>query len=95
MKLFFSNQASILFQNLKNTDPERTEAALRILRDMMEHPFEGLGEPVALEGEFSGLWQRRFGPADRIVYSVDADKVIVYAVGNAQEVHWDIGQSWR
>ena len=31
----------------------------RILNELSEHPFEGIGKPEQLKYEFSGLWSRR------------------------------------
>jgi len=30
-----------------------------LVRDIERHPFEGLGKPEPLKGEYSGLWSRR------------------------------------
>ena len=47
----------------------------RLLEDMAEHPFIGIGKPEALKYELAGYWSRRINSEHRIVYRV-VDEVI-------------------
>lgn len=42
----------------------------RLLEDMSEHPYIGIGKPEALKYELSGYWSRRINTEHRIVYRV-------------------------
>ena len=42
-----------------------------LLRDIMAHPYEGLGKPEALRYELSGKWSRRISKEDRLIYTFD------------------------
>jgi toxin YoeB len=40
-------------------------------------PFEGIGKPEALKGNLHGFWSRRIDEANRLVYQVDDNNIIV------------------
>ena len=42
----------------------------RLLEDMSEHPYIGIGKPEALKYELAGYWSRRIDSEHRIVYRV-------------------------
>lgn len=48
-----------------------------LVRDMMRSPFEGIGKPEPLKWGLSGAWSRRIGAANRIVYTVDRDRLVI------------------
>lgn len=50
-----------------------------LLRDIIRNPFTGIGKPEPLKGSLSGLWSRRINDADRIVYAVQDDSIIIIA----------------
>ncbi|MDQ0421888.1 toxin YoeB [Peteryoungia aggregata LMG 23059] len=41
-----------------------------LIRDMVRHPFEGIGKPEPLKGTLKGMWSRRITREHRIVYAV-------------------------
>lgn len=47
----------------------------RLLEDMSEHPYIGIGKPEALKYELAGYWSRRINSEHRIVYRVIEDVV--------------------
>lgn len=44
-----------------------------LLNDINRHPFEGLGKPEPLKGNYKGFWSRRIDDANRIIYRVTDD----------------------
>ncbi|MCA6422737.1 MAG: Txe/YoeB family addiction module toxin [Flavobacterium sp.] len=40
----------------------------KILIELENTPFEGIGKPEALKYELTGFWSRRINQKDRIVY---------------------------
>lgn len=48
-----------------------------LLRDMQRSPFEGVGDPEPLKGNYSGWWSRRIDGANRIVYREKDGAIIV------------------
>ena len=47
----------------------------RLLEDMAEHPFIGIGKPEALKYDLAGYWSRRINTEHRIVYRVIDDVI--------------------
>ena len=41
-----------------------------LIKDCARSPFNGLGKPEPLKGEFAGLWSRRIDDEHRMVYRV-------------------------
>lgn len=52
----------------------------KILFELSETPFEGIGNPEALKYEFSGYWSRRINAKDRMIYKVEENIVTVTIV---------------
>jgi len=46
-----------------------------LLKDVSRTPFEGIGKPEPLHGNFTGYWSRRVNEKDRLIYTV-ADEVV-------------------
>ena len=51
----------------------------RLLTDIDRSPFDGLGKPELLKFELSGYWSRRINEADRLIYKVEKETIIVIA----------------
>ena len=52
----------------------------KLLADILEHPFTGIGKPEPLKGEQHGLWSRRITDEHRLVYSISNGMVYVYVL---------------
>lgn len=42
----------------------------RLIEDILQHPYNGLGKPEALKYELSGLWSREIDKGNRLIYEV-------------------------
>lgn len=51
----------------------------QLVRDIERDPFAGIGKPEPLRHEFSGLWSRRIDQANRLVYEIAGDTVVIYS----------------
>jgi toxin YoeB len=58
-----------------NTDRRMALRLLRIVRETLRNPFEGIGKPEPLKHLDPNTWSRRLSDADRIVYCVYDDRV--------------------
>ena len=47
-----------------------------LLKDISRHPFSGIGKPESLRHK-PGYWSRRIDEANRIVYKVDDNQIII------------------
>ena len=52
------------------TDRRTALRLLRIVRETIRNPSEGIGKPEPLRGELQGLWSRRLTQEHRVVYQV-------------------------
>jgi len=43
----------------------------------MRNPFDGIGKPEPLKENLSGYWSRRIDEANRLVYKVEKNYIIV------------------
>lgn len=70
------------FEDLAWWIQQDRKIALRIIRlieNIQQTPFEGLGKPEPLKHELRGLWSRRIDQEHRLVYEVREDKIRVLA----------------
>jgi len=56
-----------------------------ILKDIDRQPFSGIGKPEPLVGDKQGYWSRRIDEANRIVYKVEQNQVVIVQCGG----HYD------
>ena len=49
-----------------------------LLKDIMEHPYTGIGKPEPLKYDLAGKWSRRINSEHRLIYSVKEDIITVY-----------------
>ncbi len=85
MKLEFLPGALGAYKALKVSSPERAAKIKEILRDTLEHPDTGLGEPTRLSGQYLGVWMRRLSAKDELYYIFDSEKVVVIAFSENEE----------
>lgn len=49
----------------------------RLLKNIEETPFKGLGKPEPLKHNWTGYWSRRITQEHRLVYKVTEDQIFV------------------
>ena len=77
MKLIFSPLAAKQWEEWKKVDPATAKRIKRLLQDILEHPYSGIGKPEPLKFELAGKWSRRINGTDRIVYQVIGEMIEV------------------
>lgn len=86
MEVIFIGKAE---KDLKEWKPAGNVLVLKWIRklieDIQENPFEGIGKPEPLRFGLSGKWSRRITEKNRIVYEIYEDKVKVYSL----KVHYE------
>ena len=53
-----------------------------ILRDIDRNPYSGIGKPEPLKQNKQGYWSRRIDEANRIVYKVENDQIVIVQCGS-------------
>jgi toxin YoeB len=57
---------------MREKDKKLHKALCKILKEMMRaDPTSGLGKPVPLKHNLSGLWSKRISQKDRLIYKFD------------------------
>ncbi len=51
-----------------------------LFEELKEHPTTGTGHVEQLKGDMSGFWSREINKGDRMIYSIEDEKVIVAVV---------------
>lgn len=77
MKLIFSPLAAKQWTEWNKVDPATAKRIKRLLQDILEHPYSGIGKPEPLKFDLAGKWSRRINAADRLVYQVIDDMIEV------------------
>ena len=67
-------------KHLKSGDRASIRKLERILIELSETPFEGIGKPELLKHQLTGFWSREINKKDRIIYKVNEDVVSVYVI---------------
>jgi toxin YoeB len=69
-----------LSKHKKSGDLASIKKIIKILNELIEHPYTCSGNPEPLKFELSGYWSRRINKKDRLIYEVQDDIVTVFVV---------------
>ena len=79
MILKFTEQALEDLEYWKNNDTPKVERIQKLLTNIIETPYSGLGKPEALKYDLQGYWSRRIDHEHRLIYTVKDGAIIVVA----------------
>ena len=74
--------SSVAIENLKRYKSGNQKLAFKVLElvtDIQANPFEGLGKPEPLKGDYSGYWSRRINDEHRLIYEIREDLIVVHS----------------
>jgi toxin YoeB len=77
MNIIFSPEAQEDYEGWKGNSIVISRIK-RLLKDISEHPYDGIGKPEKLKYELSGKWSRRINAEHRIIYIVREEQEEVY-----------------
>lgn len=80
MKLEFTPDALKRYQEIKTALPDVADKIKVILKDTLQHPDTGIGEPTQLDGRFKGIWKRRISYNEFISYTFDNEILVVTSI---------------
>ncbi|UWY28531.1 Txe/YoeB family addiction module toxin [Flavobacterium sp. TR2] len=69
-----------IIQHYKSGDKKSIKNIEKILLELSETPFEGIGSPEPLRYELAGFWSRRINQKDRMIYYLEDDTVTIFVV---------------
>ena len=58
-------------------DPKRLKRVNELIRAIQRDPFQGIGKPEPLRGNWSGFWSRRIDREHRLVYAVENEALLI------------------
>jgi toxin YoeB len=64
-------------KHLKSGNKASIKKIEKILLELSETPYQGVGKPEALKENLSGFWSRQINEKNRLIYSVNDDLVLV------------------
>lgn len=77
MKLVFSEQAWEDYLYWQKTDRKAVKRINALIKEIARDPFEGIGKPEPLKHALSGYWSRRINEADRLIYKIDGESILI------------------
>ncbi len=77
MKIEFSESALKDFQYFKKNNSTEYFKIKKLLNDIIETPFSGLGKPEKLKENLAGYYSRRITKEHRLVYHVSKTSIII------------------
>ena len=72
MKLVWSARAWDDYVHWQQADMAIVRRINALLKDAGRGPFDGIGKPEPLRGEFKGWWSRRITSEHRLIYRVES-----------------------
>lgn len=64
----------------KKSDKNSFEKIIKILLELNKHPKTGSGNTEQLKHQLNEYWSRRINHKDRLIYSIDDEKITVHVV---------------
>ncbi len=77
MQFKFENKALKDLKFWKQNKKNIYQKIFKLLQNIQESPFEGLGKPEPLRENLSGWWSRRITQEHRLVYKIEDNFIIV------------------
>lgn len=67
------------YQYWQGQDRKTLKRINSLIQECLRQSFEGIGKPEALKENLAGFWSRRIDEANRLIYRVDGDDLVVIA----------------
>ena len=77
MKVAFLPEAFGQYVEWQRQNRTMTDKINRLIEECRRRPFDGIGKPEPLKGDYSGWWSRRIDREHRLVYRVEGDTLII------------------
>ncbi len=74
------NASLDIAKHKKSGNQSTIKRIAKILEELTQTPFDGIGKPEPLKYQLSGFWSREINKKDRIVYRVDENIVTVFVI---------------
>jgi toxin YoeB len=61
----------------QSQDKKKLNRINQLIKDIDRNGNDGIGKPEALKENLSGWWSRRIDDANRLIYRIENDKIII------------------
>ena len=78
-KLVWTNAAWSDYLYWQVQDKKTLKRINLLIKDAMRDPEDGIGKPEALKENLSGLRSRRIDDANRLIYAIEKDQLVIIA----------------
>ena len=78
-RIIFEKKAFDDFTDWAARDRKKYQKIVRLIKDIRNTPFAGLGKPEPLRHELQGYWSRRIDREHRLVYAVTDKEIVIIA----------------
>jgi len=79
MKLLFTDIAWEDYLYWQKYDKKIFARINKLVKNIQNTPFAGLGKPEPLRFDLQGKWSRRINNTHRLVYGIDNSKIVIYS----------------
>ncbi len=80
-ELILSDEAQVHLNEWRKSGQKKTlRKIVDLFQELKEHPTTGTGQVEQLKGELAGMWSRRITKRDRLIYTIEDEKVFVTVV---------------
>jgi toxin YoeB len=79
MRITFSKNAWEDYSSWQTEDKKTLKKINALIKDIQRNPYDGIGKPEPLKFDLAGLWSRRIDQANRLVYNIEGDDILIYA----------------
>ncbi len=79
MQIVFSENAWADYISWQNENKKILRKINELVKDILRHPYEGIGKPELLKFDLAGFWSRRIDREHRLVYKISENKLLIYA----------------
>lgn len=87
MRIEFHEVAWTDYLDWQQTNKAMLKRINLLIKDIQREPFAGIGKPELLRHDLSGFWSRRIDEANRLVYVVENDVLIIVQCRGHYEPH--------
>ncbi len=77
MKLVWADAAWEDYLYWRETDRKMLKRINKIIEDIKQNPFQGIGNPEPLRYNWQGYWSRRITKEHRLVYKTEGDRLFI------------------
>jgi len=77
LNLKFTPEAWETYVYWQTQDKKTLKRINDLIKDAQRNPFDGIGKPEASRYSLSGFWSRRIDEANRLVYEVQGDALVI------------------